>query len=104
MNELIRTHTKVDKLIILTDMQLYSDYSWGDIDSFPKYLTQYKRSVNPGVMTLFWDLQGYGEATPAELKNDILLASGFSDKLLSVIPKLWVNPDALVEEIEAVEL
>ena len=104
MNELIRTRTNVDKLIILTDMQLYSPYSWGDIDNFPKNLNEYKRIVNPRVMTLFWDLQGYGEATPAELKNDILLASGFSDKLLSVIPKIWVDQDALVKEIEAVEL
>lgn len=107
MKELIRTKTKVDKLIVLTDMQLYeSGYGWISErnDTFDVYLNEYKNKVNHDVMTLFWDLQGYGAGTPLELKENILLASGFSDKLLAVIPKMWKNENALIEEIEAIKL
>lgn len=109
MRKLIDSKTNVDKLIVLTDMQLYESASWGwyhaDKDgTFDVYLNEYRRKVNPKVMTLFWDLQGYGAGTPIELKDNILLASGFSDKLLSVIPKLWVDEDALVKEISQIEL
>lgn len=102
MKELIRTHTVVDKLIVLTDMQMYNSYQ--DEGNFPKYLAEYKK-IAPRVMTLFWDLSGYGESTPLSLdETGVLLASGFSDKLLSVIPKMWRNPNALVEEIEAIKI
>ena len=106
MKELIRTRTKVDKLIVLTDMQLYQTGGWshyGNSETFDVYLKQY-RAVSPQVMTLFWDLQGYGNATPLELKDNILLASGFSDKLLSVIPKMWKNENALIQEIDSITL
>ena len=106
MRQLIETRTKVDKLIVLTDMQLYSSGGWWSSanDTFDVYLNEYRRKVNHNVMTLFWDLQGYGAGTPLELKDNILLASGFSDKLLAVIPKMWKDENALVREIEAVKL
>ena len=100
MAELNSTNTKVDNIVMLSDMQLYS--GWGQDGSFDKYWNQYRAS-NPKVKMLFWDLQGHG-TTPLELKNNILFASGFSDKLLSVIPKMWTNEDALVDEIEAIKL
>lgn len=103
-----KTGTKVNKVVIFTDTQLYSGsmqtYYETGIDNFTSYVNAYKRSTGANPKILFWDLRGYGGSTPLELKNDILLASGFSDKLLSVIPKMWKNQNALVEEIEAVEI
>lgn len=106
MRRLVDTKTKVDKLIVLTDMQLYqSGMGWySNSETFDVYFDEYRRKVNHNTMCLFWDLQGYGSGTPLELKGNILLASGFSDKLLAVIPKMWKNENALVEEIEAIKL
>lgn len=102
MRELIRTSTKVDKVIMFSDMQLYSRWSGGD--SFDTYFNEYKRGINPRLKMLFWDLRGHGAGTPLALKKDILFAAGFSDKLLSVIPKMWKDEDALVREIEAIDI
>jgi hypothetical protein len=104
MEELVRTKTKVDKVVMLSDMQLYGGYGgFGRHESFDTYWNRY-RSINPKVKMLFWNLEGYNSGTPLELKDNILFANGFSDKLLSVIPKLWVNEDALVNEIEAIKI
>lgn len=100
IHELTRTKTRVDKIIMLTDMQLYRGNGAGSFDS---YWNAYKR-ISPKAKMLFWDLQGYGSGTPLDLRGDILLASGFSDKLLSVIPKMWKDQDALIHTIEAIEI
>jgi len=100
LKQLLHTSTKVDKIIMLTDMQLYSGD--GDFSGFDDYWNAYKSRVNRNVKMLFWNLEGYNGGTPLSLNKDILLASGFSDKLLSVIPKMWKNQGALVQEIEAI--
>jgi len=119
MGRLVQSGTKVDSIIMLSDMQLYDDHSSmygvssyygrrfdtsGLSKSFDDYFNEYKSKINPKVKMLFWDLRGYGEGTPLELRNDILMASGFSEKLLSIIPKMWKNQDALVKEIEAIQI
>lgn len=114
MGRLVQSGTKVDSIIMLTDMQMYNDHdsmyrrsshdSSGLTKSFDEYFNEYKSKINPRVKMLFWDLRGYGSGTPLELRNDILLASGYSDKLLSLIPKMWKNQDALVQEIEAIRI
>jgi len=102
MKSLLESNTKVDKIIILSDMQLYS--GWANTnDSFDNYWNKY-RSIKPNVKMLFWNLEGLNSGTPLELNNNILMANGFSDKLLSVIPKMWTNQNALVDEIEAIKL
>ena len=108
MELLERTGTKVDRIIMLSDMQLYRGESRSYYDnstgSFDQYYNAYRSKISPNVKFLFWDLQGYGSGTPLELRNDILMASGFSDKLLKVIPKMWTNQNALVDEIEAISI
>ena len=108
MELLTRTKTKVDRIVMLSDMQLYRgvERSWYDNNSssFDQYYNEYRSKVSPNVKFLFWDLQGYGAGTPLELRNDILMASGFSDKLLKVIPKMWVDANALVREIESITI
>lgn len=115
MAKLISDKVNVHKLIVLTDMQLYAANAYtptyrdtyGRVRSrsnFSDYVAEYRTKVNRNVKVLFWDLKGYGRGTPAELKENILLLSGFSDKLLSVIPKMWRDENALVKEIEAISL
>ena len=102
---LIKSKTKVDKLVILTDMQMYSvDYvSNGARSEFKDMVKEY-RKISPNVKVLFWNLQGYGGGTPMKLDHDILEVDGFSDKMLEVAAKMWKDKDALVKEIEAIEL
>jgi len=103
MQLLVETKTKVDKIVMLTDMQLYGGYMGRRDASFDTYWNQY-RTISPKVKMLFWNLEGYNGGTPLELKDNILMANGFSDKLLSVIPKMWVDSEALINEIENIKL
>ena len=93
-----------------SDMQLYrgihTDYYDRQISagSFDKYFIDYKSLVNKDVKMLFWDVVGYNGGTPLKLDGDVLMASGVSDKLLSIIPKMWKDENALVKEIEAIKI
>ena len=107
MEALTRTKTKADKLIIFTDMQLFdANNSWSrsyNKGNFDNYYAEY-RKVSPDVKTLFWNLAGYSGGTPLKLNKDILEVSGFSESMLGVIAKMWQDPNALVNEIEAITL
>jgi len=97
--KLIETKTFVDKIIIFTDMQMYSY----DIKKykFSHYVKEYQK-INPNVKILFWNLEGYKTGTPITLNEDILEISGYSDNLLSVVGKLWENENALIDEINSI--
>ena len=103
IGQLISTKTFVDKLVIFTDMQQNSFGRWGGEMSFGDMIAKY-RKINPDVKVLFWNLEGYGGGTPMKLDHDILEVSGFSNSMLSVIPKMWKSKDALIAEIEAIKL
>lgn len=100
---LIEDKIVVDKVIVLTDCQMYGEVS-NTKNTFKIYADIYKRDVASDVKVLFWDLAGYGAGTPIKLDGDFLEISRLSDKLLSIAPKLWNNPDALVKEIESINL
>ena len=102
MKILSDTKTKVDKLVIFTDMQQNSIGLWGG-ETFAESLKKY-RKINPDVKVLFWNLQGYGGGTPMKLDDNVLEVAGFSDNMLQVIPKMWKDQKALVREIESIEL
>lgn len=99
---LIEDKIAMDKVIILTDCQMYAQGS--SKETFKTYADQYKQTIAPNSKVLFWDLAGYGAGTPIKLDGDFLEISGLSDKLISIAPKLWNDPDALVKEIEAIEI
>jgi len=110
LRELLKTKTFVDKIVIFTDMQLYSmgyGYNSGNMaDQVNNYIGQYRQDINPNVKVLFWNLVGYGKGSPVDLEKtaDVFEVAGFSDTMLQVIPKLWSDKDFLIKEIEAVEL
>lgn len=96
---LIRSKTVVDKIVIFTDNQ-----GWRSTASEVARQVEQYRKLSPKVKILFWDLEGYGSGTPMKLNNNILEVSGFSDNMLSVIPKMWKDKDALIKEILAIQL
>ena len=104
INGLIKSKTFVDKLVIFTDMQMYSiGGGWGNKREFKDMVKEY-RKINPNVKVLFWNLQGYSGGTPMKLDHNIMEVSGFSDKILEVVPKIWKDKDALINEIENISL
>jgi len=105
VSELVKKSIFVDKLIIFTDMQENEiGTSWGGNGvSFNDTMKEY-RKINPKVKVLFWNLEGYGNGTPLKLNDNVLEVTGYSDRMLKIIPKIWNDKDALVKEIESIEL
>ena len=97
--ELIKTRTVVDKIVIFTDEQ---QTYFGDLSA----MVREYRKISPRVKILFWNLAGYSGGTPLKLSNNILEVSGFSDKLLEVARNMLKFGDLnyLVKEIEKIEL
>lgn len=96
---LVRTKTFVNKVVIITDSQGWRSTA----RQLQDYVKMYKK-INPNVKILFWNVEGYGGGTPLKLNHDVLEVSGFSDKILDVIPKIWKDKNALINEIEAIEI
>lgn len=96
-DELLRTNTFVDKIIIFTDMQ---QNKIGNI----QHLYKEYRKINPAIKILFWNLEGYGGSTPIKLDDNVLEVQGYSDKILGLIPLFWRDKMALVHEIENIQL
>lgn len=103
LKKLIETNTFVDKIVIFTDMQLYGLENLAD--TICLYLDRYKK-INPNVKLLFWNLEGYRGGAPIDFEKtqNVFEINGFSDNMLNVIPKLWSNPDYLIESIENITL
>jgi 60 kDa SS-A/Ro ribonucleoprotein len=105
LEALIANRTVVDKVVIFTDMQCYGWSRYSNLGStVVKYIKEYKK-INKNVKVLFWNLEGYNGTSPYNThQNGILELSGYSDKMLELIPALWGNKDGLVKDIEAIEL
>lgn len=95
--ELISNGTFVDKIIIFTDMQQ------NGISNCQSLYAEY-RKINPNVKILFWNLEGYGSATPIQLNRNVLEVCGYSDKILELVPLFWEDKMALVHRIEEVQI
>lgn len=106
ISKLIETKTFVDKIVVFTDMQMYDigRYGWGASKREFKDMVKEYRKINPNVKVLFWNLAGYAGGTPMKLDHNILEVGGFSDNLMSVVPKMWKDKNALIAEIEAIDL
>ena len=107
LQALIQTGTKADKLIVFTDMQLYdANNHWlnpSNVGNFDRYYGEY-RKIAPDVKLLFWNLAGYDGGTPLKLTGNVFEVAGFSDSMLGVVADVWDNPNALIDEIEAIVL
>lgn len=87
---------KYDRIIILSDMQSWKGYGVPSV--FGKYKTNF--SANPFIYS--FDLSGYGSLQMPE--NQVFLLTGFSDKVFDVMSLLETDKQALVHEIEKIEL
>lgn len=86
-----------DRVFILSDMQGWIGYG-APVDTLVAY--QKKFDATPKVFS--FDLQGYGQLEFPE--KDVYAIAGFSDKTLDLIEMLEQDRNALIAEIEKVEL
>jgi len=93
---------KVDRIVIFSDMQCYS--TSGRNESIYEELVKYKRNINPNVYTYSFDLASYGTLQIPDDESRVCTAGGFSDKVLSFIPKFEQDKIDMLEEIENTKL
>lgn len=101
LEKLLEKNINVDKIIVLTDCQLYGNDATDK--GFLPYFEHYLKTINPHTKILFWDLAGYG-GTPIRICENVLSVSGFSLKMLEIIPRIWENQNYLIDVIEKMEL
>jgi hypothetical protein len=88
---------KYDRLIILSDMQ-----GWMNGGEPSKAFAAYKRQYGADPRVFSFDLAGYGTLQFPE--RNIYCLAGFSDKALEMLKFLESDKQALIAEIEAMEL
>jgi hypothetical protein len=86
-----------DRIVILSDMQGWMG-GGAPTGAFARYRT--RTGADPHVYS--FDLQGYGTLMFPE--RNVYALAGFSEKVFDVMPLLEQDREALVHEIEAVEL
>jgi len=97
VRHLRETKTRVDRIILLSDMQCYDSVGRGD--SLAEEVRKYRSSVNPDVFVYSVDLAGHGTSQfPADDRRVALLA-GWSDRLLEFIPLFEADGSQAVDRI-----
>lgn len=86
-----------DRVIILSDMQ-----GWIGYDSPKESFDYYCKRFNCKPLIYSFDLAGYGDMQFPE--QNVFCLAGFSDKVFQVMKMLETDKNALIKEIEKVEL
>jgi len=101
IEDLITRKSKVDKVMLFTDVQLWDSSHGGN--SLQKSWMQYKSRIAPKAKLYLFDLAGYGN-TPLAIKgNDVHLIAGWSNKIFDILEAMEKGGDA-VSEIKRITL
>lgn len=94
---------KYDRIIILSDMQTWMDRGyWGVGAQTQRAYKEYRKKYNPDCKLYTMDLAGNGTMQFPE--NNVACIAGFSEHVFTVMGKLEEDKNAMVHEIEAIEL
>lgn len=100
----LRERVKVDRVFIFSDMQIgkngWYGYHPGTQHTFNQLFKKYKE-FNPSVKVYSIDLRGYGTTV---FSDGIMEFSGFSDKIFNIVELSEQSKNALIEQINRVEL
>ena len=101
LEHLLHTKTNVDRIMIFTDMELYNASGWGTgSKTIAQLLKEYKRKVNPNVYTYVFDLAGYGDSVFPEDEKNVVLLSGWSEKVLKFVKAYERDGKTVMDEID----
>lgn len=106
ISAMIEDKIHADKLIVLTDMEIYDDsYSYGQDKDFRYLLGQYRKHMNPNLMTFVINLMPYEYFILPQDANNVTVISGWNQEILRYI-KYTSNTKggSLVEQIDKVKL
>ncbi len=92
-----RADKPYDRIIILSDMQ-----GWIDYNTPVKEFNNYKQKYNCNPFVYSFDLNGYGDMMFPE--NNVFCIAGFSEKIFDVMKLLEQDKNALISEIEKIDL
>ena len=102
MKKLINEKIKVDRIIIFSDCQVGTGCNWfGDSftgSDFNKLFQQYKKQINPEVITYSVDLRGYGNTL---FSDGVMTVGGWSNKIFDMMYALE-NGSTIMQEIISV--
>jgi len=115
IQHLRETGTRVDRIILFSDMQCYdAGHGQWDSESLAAELRKYRSSVNPGVYVYSVDLAGHGTSQFPENERRVALLAGWSEKFLEFVPLFeadgtqaidrivrWTPPGAREDAVEA---
>lgn len=97
---LLDTNTKVDRMIIFSDFQVYNESRFSVSESFATLVEKYRREINPNVYVYSIHLNGYGTtSTPQDAKNTALIA-GWSDRIFDFIHIFESDSATMIKTIE----
>ena len=100
IDDLIRTNTCADKVLMFTDCQLWDSKNGGN--SLQRSWKAY-RVMCPNAKLYLFDLAGYGN-TPVDTKEGgVHLIAGWSDKIFDVLQAIEEG-SSVVDKIKAIEL
>ena len=88
---------KYNRIIILSDMQ-----GWIGEEAPVGTFNEYKQRTNANPVIYSFDLQGYGTLQFPE--RNVYCLAGFSEKVFDIMKLLEMDKDALINEIEKIEL
>lgn len=101
-DHLTKSNVKVDRVILLSDMQCYDSYSgYGRSSrSIDDKWEVYRKTVNPDAWLHSIDLAGYGTSVVPDNAKNVSLLAGWNTKFLDVIQGIEKGVGGLIEEIE----
>ena len=95
---LIKHEISVDRIILFSDMQCYGG-AYGSSDISGMFM-RYQRDINPNVYMYSVDLAGYGTAVLPERTRNVVLLSGWNERMLNFIRLFETDAVTMVDEIE----
>jgi hypothetical protein len=97
---LLKHNQEMDKVMFFIDVQMWD--SCNKNESLEKSWKKYKKQFPKAKLYLF-DLAGYGQIPVRQLKDDVMLIAGWSDKMFDMLNALERGEDA-IDEIKKIEL
>ncbi len=90
---------RVDRIVLLSDMQCYDSASvWGG-GSLAEELRRYRSQVNPEVFLYSVDLAGYGTSQFPQDERRVALLAGWSERFLEFVPLFEADATQAIDRI-----
>lgn len=99
IRHLRQSKTRVDRIVLFSDMQCYDSDDRCHGYSLAEELRKYRSSVNPNVFLHSVDLAGYGTSQFPQDERRVALLAGWSERLLEFLPLFEADGTQAIERI-----